>query len=135
MRRGLFVVRYDSTPEHNNPPLIKIASETAGEYQLSIITDPSARHALLVQPGDSLVVKALNDGELRIDVTPQVPGGSTNATVKIERLVMTEQPANAQRRPEANARGPRRTQATTNGILRGFKSQDIWRDLAMSRSD
>jgi hypothetical protein len=86
LERGLFIVRYDEAADTASPPAIRVTSETAGEHQVAIITDPDAVYGVLSRPGDCLAVKALQRGAIRVEVEAQTPRGSVKATVKLERL-------------------------------------------------
>lgn len=86
LERGLFLIRYDEAADSASPPEIRVTSETAGEHQVAIITDPDAAYGVLSRPGDCLVVKALQRGAIRVEVAARTPRGSIKATVKLERL-------------------------------------------------
>jgi len=86
IERGLFLIRYDEAADSASPPEIRVTSETAGEHQVAIITDPDAVYGVLSRPGDCLVVKALQRGAIRVEVAARTPRGSIKATVKLERL-------------------------------------------------
>jgi hypothetical protein len=82
----LFLIRYDEAADSASPPEIRVTSETAGEHQVAVITDPDAVYGVLSRPGDCLVVKALQRGAIRVEVAARTPRGSVKATVKLERL-------------------------------------------------
>jgi hypothetical protein len=92
VERGLFLVRYESAADAVSPPTVTVSSETAGEHQVSVITDPDAVYGVLSRPGDCLVLKALQRGVVRIEVAPQGDRGSADATVQVERLRHGESP-------------------------------------------
>jgi hypothetical protein len=86
VERGLFLVRYEAAADTVSPPTVTVSSETAGEHQVAVITDPDVIYGVLSRPGDCLVLKALQRGVVRIEVAPQSERGSTDATVQVERL-------------------------------------------------
>ena len=92
VERGLFLVRYEAAADTASPPTVTVSSETAGEHQVAVITDPDVIYGVLSRPGDCLVLKALQRGVVRIEVAPQSERGSTDATVQVERLLNGKPP-------------------------------------------
>lgn len=86
LHRGLYLIRYESAADEAYPPSVSISSETAGDHQVAVITDPDAMYGLLTRPGDCLVVRAVERGVLRMEVAAARADGSVDAKVAVERL-------------------------------------------------
>jgi hypothetical protein len=83
LRRGLFLVRYDSAEGDKNPPRVVLVPEPGQNEDIEIILPPDADQAVLWSPGGSLVVKAGRPGRLQVIVGSVQPEGSIAARVQL----------------------------------------------------
>jgi hypothetical protein len=83
LRRGLFLVRYDSAEDEKNPPRVLIAPNAEQSDVVEIILPPDAREAVLWSPGSSLVVRATQAARLQVFVGSTEPNGSIDARVQL----------------------------------------------------
>ena len=86
VRRGLFLIRYDSAADTSRPPQLTVAPEGSETSDIEIILPPDAHGPILWSPGGSLVVRAGRAGRLIITIIPAEPGGSTAAEFQLVQL-------------------------------------------------
>ena len=100
VKRGLFLLRYAATGDTTRPPFVTVTSDERDGNRIVILADPDVEGNALTLPGDCLVVRALENATLRLEVTPSVPDGSVEATIQLERLTngAAEQRTTAARR-------------------------------------
>ena len=86
VKRGLFLLRYAASGDTTRPPFVTVTSDERDGSRLAILADPDVEGRVLSLPGDCLVVRALENTTLRLEVTPSVLDGSVEATIQLERL-------------------------------------------------
>jgi len=84
--KGLLLVRYASAEDAVQPPKVSVAVNPRHARNIQLVSNPLHSDALLWQPGTALVFRAIQPGQLFVDVLANAPGGSTAATVKVETL-------------------------------------------------
>jgi hypothetical protein len=85
--RGLFILRYVTSGAGNSAtrataPTIRIAPQNATDVEL--IAWPGVSPNELLGPGDGVVVRALRDTSLTLEVIPSLAGGSVDAELHLE---------------------------------------------------
>jgi hypothetical protein len=86
MQRGLFLIKYESSEDRHSPPTVHISPDNGSESSIELILPPEADRAVLWSPGASLVVRATDNGRLRLVVTPAHANGSASARVQVVSL-------------------------------------------------
>jgi hypothetical protein len=84
--RGLFLVRYAAAEDEGRPPVVKVVPDPASEQNITFVLHPDHREAVLWQPDTCLVVRAMTQGKILIEVSPVQENGPVAATVRIEPL-------------------------------------------------
>jgi hypothetical protein len=84
--KGLFLVRYTAAEDEVRPPRVRVSPEAKSSKSLTLVLHPDHKEAVLWQPGTGLIVRAVDPGQLVIEVIPMDEDGSGAATVKIEPL-------------------------------------------------
>jgi hypothetical protein len=92
IHRGLLLVRYVAADDEARPPAIKVSPEPASDKNVSLVLHPDRRDAVLWQPGTCLIVRAVAESRLLVEVVPAQIGGSVAATIRMERLTQGEKP-------------------------------------------
>jgi len=87
INRGLFLLRYAAADDRAQPPAVKVSAAPASNNDIELLLHPDHEEAVLTQPNNCLVVRALAPGELSVEVVPAAGGGSAAATVRIEPLI------------------------------------------------
>jgi hypothetical protein len=85
--RGLFVLRYVASnagdpAAHAAAPTIKVTPHNAADVEL--IAWPGVSPNELLGPGDGLVLRALRDTTIALEVIPSLAGGSVDAELHLE---------------------------------------------------
>jgi len=80
----LYLLRYESAVDQSQPPQVRVMRESGSEASVALILHPEAQDAVLERPGHCVVVRAVGEGRLTIEVRASAPNGSTNATVQLE---------------------------------------------------
>ena len=75
LRRGLFLIRYDSAEDGSNPPRLVISPEGWAPSDLEIILPPDADEPVLWSPGGCLAVRAGRPGRLTLQSFQHDLGG------------------------------------------------------------
>lgn len=83
--RGLFLLKYDASAARPDFPIVTLESDFPSANPPELITAPGA-DPVLVAPGDAMVVRVAQECSLTVRVTARRPGGSLDATVKVERV-------------------------------------------------
>lgn len=96
LTRGLFLLRYNSAEDSISPPMVRVYPEHSSARNCQIIAAPDAADSALYSPEGALVVLVTQPARLVMEVTPQFPGGSVAANIKIEPLTAGRVPS---RRP------------------------------------
>ena len=86
VERGLFLIKYESSENTRNPPVVRISPEEGSESSIELIIPPDADNAVLWSPGASLAARAVQNARLRVVVSASEPGGSTAARIQIHVL-------------------------------------------------
>jgi len=86
INRGLFLVRYATAEDEQNPPKILLAPDPDSTDDINFLLHPDHKEAVLWQPDTCLVIRATAAGKLSVHVIPIQNGGSAAATVRIEPL-------------------------------------------------
>jgi hypothetical protein len=86
VRRGLFLIRYDSAEDASSPPRLVISSEGWTPSDLELILPPDADEPVLWSPGGCLVVRVGRPGRVIVTIVPAQPQGSTAAKVQLVSL-------------------------------------------------
>lgn len=110
--KGVFLVRYSAAEDEDRPPRVKVTPDPRSGKSLALVLHPDHKEAVLWQPGTGLVVRAVEAGQLIIEVTPIDEDGSGAATVKIEPLTQGKA-RSASTRPAVE--DPFETTAVTEG--------------------
>jgi hypothetical protein len=90
--QGLFVLRYVSSRAGLNAPVVAVSAPRGSAVQ---VISPSNEDAVLVSPGDALVVRAERDSFITVSVTPSQQNGSRDAELVLERVSTSLRPAAA----------------------------------------
>ena len=83
LRRGLFLIKYDSAEDGSNPPRLVISPEGWAPSDLEIILPPDADEPVLWSPGGCLAVRVGRPGRLTVTIIPTRPRGSTDAKIQL----------------------------------------------------
>jgi hypothetical protein len=86
INRGIFLVRYVTAEDEQNPPKVLLAADPASTRDINFLFHPDHKEAVLWHPGTCLAVRAKSAGKLFVQVVPARKGGSAAATVRIEPL-------------------------------------------------
>jgi hypothetical protein len=86
VERGLFLIKYESSENTRNPPIVRVSPDDGSESSIELILPPDAESAVLWSPGASLAARAVQNARLRLVVSASEPGGSTAARVQIHVL-------------------------------------------------
>ncbi len=84
--RGLYVLRYDSSADTEEPPIASVRQADGCEGTIQIISAPGAPSGQLPAPGDCVVVLAEAGGALHVSVRRRHTEGSLDATLRLEPL-------------------------------------------------
>jgi hypothetical protein len=98
--RGLFLIRYAAAEDEGRAPVVKVIPDPASEQNITFVLHPDHKEAVLWQPDTCLVVRAMTQGKLSIEVSPVQENGPVAATVRIEPLSQgqpTSMPAQSSR--------------------------------------
>lgn len=91
--RGLFLVRYATAEDEEQPPKVTIAPDVGSSSRISFVLHPDYDEAVLWQPGSCLVVCVTSPGRLVVEVIPHRQNGSAAASVQIEPLTQGHAPS------------------------------------------
>ena len=108
LRRGLFLIRYESAEDALNPPRLVVSEEGWAPSDLEIILQPGTEEPVLWSPGGCLVIRASREGRLIVSVVPSEPTGSTVASVQLEHLSagpLGDRPAGTSKQSEIKVLG------------------------------
>lgn len=86
IERGLFLVRYVTAADENEPPKISLAADSDSQQALQLLLPPGESEAALWRPGACLVLRATAPGTLIVEVEPLSRTGSAFSTVRVEPL-------------------------------------------------
>src|SRR5216683_1506313 len=84
--RGLFLVRYATAEDEEQPPKVTVAPDVGSDSEIEFVLHPDHDEAVLWQPGSCVVVRAMTPGRLAVDVVPLRQNGSAAASISIEPL-------------------------------------------------
>jgi hypothetical protein len=101
LARGLFLIRYNSADDDLSPPTVRVFPDRPSAENCRIIVSPDSSDGTLWAPPSGLVVMATQPCRLVVEVTPQNPGGSVAANIKIEPLHPGQRPARPSARYDA----------------------------------
>jgi hypothetical protein len=93
LARGMFLIRYNAADDDRSPPIVRIFPDPSSVDSCEVIIAPDSSDGTLWSPQSGLVVLATQPSRLVVEVTPQNPGGSVAANIKIEPLQPGKQPA------------------------------------------
>ncbi|TXL69887.1 hypothetical protein FHP25_36875 [Vineibacter terrae] len=89
LNRGLFILRYvaskaptEASARHIDAPKVRITPQNKADVELIAWPDAAAHE--LRGPGDGLVIRALRDATLALEVVPAFVGGSLDAELHLE---------------------------------------------------
>jgi hypothetical protein len=119
VERGLYVLKYESSPDKSEPPVAAVRPAQGSESTIQIISAPGAVAGELLAPGSCVVVLAEAPGALHVSVRRRQVGGSLDATLHLERLAKPVENLSGQRgaagqtvnAPAANGLGPQSSAA------------------------
>lgn len=83
LQRGIYIVRYEKAADPSQPPLVSIACE-AGRNEVILLPDQS--RAIMSAPGQALVVRAMESGNVQVEISSAGSMASLDATLKFELL-------------------------------------------------
>jgi hypothetical protein len=83
LQRGLYVLRYESSVDASRPPLVTVACE-AGRNE--VILHPEQARATMSAPGQALVIRATESGNVQVEIASSASTGALDATLKFEQL-------------------------------------------------
>ncbi len=98
LERGLFLIKYESTDDDRNPPVVKVSADQGSENSIEVILAPDADDAILWSPGAGLVVRAAGSARLSVIVMAAKPNGSTAARVQV--VTLSQDPGGAKERKQ-----------------------------------
>jgi hypothetical protein len=81
--RGLFLIKYESAEDEENPPRVLIAPEPRNAEGIELILPAGALGPVLWSPGACMVLRATRSGRVEISVAPALPDGSVAARVQL----------------------------------------------------
>ncbi len=84
LQRGLYLLRYESAPEHSQPPTVTVTCE-AGRSQA--VLHPDQKRAVMTAPGQALVIRATEQGNISIELSGYSDVRTLDATLKFEPLL------------------------------------------------
>jgi hypothetical protein len=87
--RGLYILRYQSGAADSEHPVAAAAPAPGFEDIIQVISEPGAAEGRLEQPGSVALVRAADDGKLRIGVRRRSSNGSLDAAFKLESVGMS----------------------------------------------
>jgi hypothetical protein len=82
--RGLYILRYQSGAENSEHPVAAAAAAPGFEGVIQVISPPGSAEGRLERPGEAVLVRAADNGELRIGVRRRSSNGSLDAAFKLE---------------------------------------------------
>jgi len=88
LQKGLFLIRYDSAEDSNQPPKVAISVDKAASGQVEFLLPPDVEMPVLWSPGAALVVRISAPVRLLVEVTPRFPGGSVAARIQSSQVVI-----------------------------------------------
>lgn len=128
LARGLFLIRYQASENVAAPPIVRVFTDRGQAQNCSIITAPDATDGTLYSPDSALVVSVRQACRLIVEVSPQRPGGSIAANIKIETLSQGRAPMMAGQAspPQMSSSQELRIMAHVAGIGDVTESPNVW---------
>jgi hypothetical protein len=83
LQRGLYVLRYETSVDVSQPPLVTVLCE-AGRNE--VILHPEQTRATMSAPGQALVIRAVETGNVQVEIASSAGAGTLDATLKFEPL-------------------------------------------------
>jgi hypothetical protein len=84
--KGLHALVYDSAADISAPPTAHVSLDPGSSKSVTLISEPGASESLLDRPGACLVIRATEQAQIRIEITPARRDGSTAAVIKLHNL-------------------------------------------------
>ena len=82
--RGLYILRYQSSAASSEHPVAAAAPAPGFEGVIQVISEPGSAEGRLERPGAVVLVRATDNGKLRIGVRRRSLNGSLDAAFKLE---------------------------------------------------
>ena len=82
--RGLYILRYESGAESSEHPIAAAAPAPGFENVIQVISTPGSAEGGLERPGAAVLIRAADNGKLRIGVRRRSSNGSLDAAFKLE---------------------------------------------------
>ena len=79
--RGLYVLRYETSVDPSNPPLVTVFCEPERN---EVILHPDQPLATLSGPGQAMIIRANDTGNVRVEISSTAPMNTLDATLKFE---------------------------------------------------
>jgi hypothetical protein len=79
--RGLYVLRYETAADPTQPPLVTVVCE-AGRNE--VILHPDQSRPTMSVPGQALVIRAAETGNVQVEISSSGHSGTLDATLKFE---------------------------------------------------
>lgn len=83
LQRGLYVVRYEAAADPAKPPLVSVQCE-AGRNE--VILHPEQSRPTMSAPGQALVIRAIETGNVQVEISSPALSTALDATLKFEPL-------------------------------------------------
>jgi hypothetical protein len=83
---GLHALVYDSAVDMSAPPVVRVSVDSGSSGSVTLISEPGASDSVLERPGACLVIRAIEPGQIHIEITPARRDGSTAATIKLHNI-------------------------------------------------
>jgi hypothetical protein len=83
LQRGIYIVRYEKAVDPSQPPMVSIACE-AGRNEVILLPDQA--RPMMSAPGQALVIRAIENGSVQVEIASAGSIASLDATLKFELL-------------------------------------------------
>jgi hypothetical protein len=136
--RGLYILRYQSGAESSEHPVAAAAPAPGFENVIQVISAPGSTEGGLERPGAAVLIRAADNGKLRIGVRRRSSNGSLDAAFKLESVGVS-----STRKPRRSIRAQlrcarlQRPKLVLQGMRTALKEPCSWRtylDAATCRS-
>lgn len=107
--RGLYILRYQSGAESSEHPVAAAAPAPGFENVIQVISAPGSAEGGLERPGAAVLIRAADNGKLRIGVRRRSSNGSLDAAFKLESVGVSSDEKTAAVDPGAIALRPSST--------------------------
>jgi hypothetical protein len=84
--KGLHALVYESAVDMSAPPIARISVDSDNSGAVTLISEPEASGSVLDRPGTCLVIRAIEQAHIHVEIAPSRPDGSTAATIRLHNI-------------------------------------------------